>query len=588
MKTLLLALCLLAAPQVLAQAPTAPMTTTAAMTAGVKGDGKTDDTSAIQVLLDAAGKTGGEVVLPPGQYLLRGNLKVPTGVVLQGSWRGPHHGAWQRGSTFLVTGGRGEENGAAAITLQQSSALRGFTMLWPEQKWPNVAAYPFAIQGVGMHPTVEDVTFVNAFQGVKIGGPDAWSELHLVRNVFGCVLRRGVFVDTTSDIGRLENVHFNPHYWPRSGHASAAGAKDMEVARYMADNLEAFIFGRTDWEYVSNCFVFAAKIGYRFIETSAGACNAQLMNIGADFCRVGLQIDKIQPIGIQVTNGAFTAFAGAPNVGVATDAGAIGAAQFVNCNFWTTPGGAAHLEGALNVAFSDCHFLDVPDFDAKHSAITALAGRLNVRGSTFGKAGRAIEVGPRVMAALVTANLQPGGLRVQNAAGARAQIALNEVLVAPTSVNYRLRLGAPGDENWVRGGWHGGEPSKAAGPNSPFEHARWSRGAARIELPIAAPAQGKALTVRVHLSLPAKAPPQVVSIEGAPAVSASKAGMQIIDLQVPAAATVGRASVDLLIAGKTWKPSELQPPSGDTRDLGAYVFGVEVIAEPGAALGNLN
>ena len=35
-------------------------------------------------------------------------------------------------------------------------------------------------------------------------------------------------------------------------------------------NCEAFIFGRTDWEYVNNTFVFPVNIGYRFIETQGG------------------------------------------------------------------------------------------------------------------------------------------------------------------------------------------------------------------------------------------------------------------------------------------------------------------------------
>ena len=554
------------------------------MPPNVRGDGIADDTSAIQAALDLAGKSGGEVQLPPGKYLLRGSLSIPTGVSLQGSWRQPHHGAWQQGSTFLVTGGRGQEEGRAAITLQQSSGLRGFTMLWPEQKWPQIVPYPWAIQGVGMHPTIENVTFCNAYQGVKIGGPAGWSELHLVRNVFGCVLRRGVFVDSTSDIGRLENVHFNPHYWPRSNHPSSNGAKDMDVAGYMAANLEAFIFGRTDWEYVANCFVFAAKVGYRFIETRDGACNAQLLNIGADYCQIGLQIDKIQPIGIQVTNGAFTSFGGGPNVGIATSAGAVGAAQFVNCNFWATPGGAARLEGVLNVSFSDCHFLDVPGYEADHAAINASAGRLNLRGSTFGKAGRAVDLKRGVLAAIVAQNLQPGGLNVSNGIGRRAQMALNEEAIGPSGANYRIKMGA-NDENWVRGGFYGAEQTQEAPANSPFGGARWSSGAGRIELPVAS---GKAYTARVFLNLRPKQPAQTISVEGGPNVSTAKEGPQVLELKIPAALTQGKPSVSLRIGGATWKPSILLPPSTDTRDLGAYVLGVEMISEAGAAIEDLN
>ena len=157
---------------------------------GVVGDGVTDDTAALQAALDAAGKAGTDVSLETGRYLIKGALTVPPGVGLRGTWQTPHHGDWRHGTTLLLTGGRGEENGPAAVTLQQSSSLTGVTMVWPEETADNIVPYPWAVHGYGMHNTVENVTLVNAYQGIKIGQPS--SELHLIRNVFGCVLRREI------------------------------------------------------------------------------------------------------------------------------------------------------------------------------------------------------------------------------------------------------------------------------------------------------------------------------------------------------------------------------------------------------------
>ncbi len=56
---------------------------------GIKADGKTDDTAAIQKALDAAAKQGGVVRLPAGKYLVAGSLKIPPGVALVGVARGP-------------------------------------------------------------------------------------------------------------------------------------------------------------------------------------------------------------------------------------------------------------------------------------------------------------------------------------------------------------------------------------------------------------------------------------------------------------------------------------------------------------------
>jgi parallel beta-helix repeat protein len=60
---------------------------------GAKGNGKSDDTKAIQKALNAAGKTEGTVYVPAGVYLC-GELQVPAGVGMHGhptwSWRQSH------------------------------------------------------------------------------------------------------------------------------------------------------------------------------------------------------------------------------------------------------------------------------------------------------------------------------------------------------------------------------------------------------------------------------------------------------------------------------------------------------------------
>ncbi len=540
----------------------------------VIGDGVADDTAALQAALDARGKTGGEVALPPGQYRIGGSLRVPTGVTLRGSWDAPHHGAWDKGTTLAVTGGRGREDGPAAIDLAESSAVQGVTMVWPEQKWDAITAYPWAIHGQGMHNDVENVTFINAYQGIKIGVP--WSELHLIRNVFGCVLRRGVFIDTTSDIGRIENVHFNEHYWARSHYPGITTGSDAPVTAYTEASLEAFIFGRTDWEYVLNTFVFGARIGYRFLHTPAGECNGQFMGIGADGCHVGVQIDAIQPIGIQITNGEFTTFTGEPNTGVVVSPGAGGAAQFVNCNFWSNPGGVARLDGETAVTFSDCHFSDT----AASGAIVAQKGRLTVRGCTFAAAGPAVVLGPNVRAAVVAENTQPGGVQVRNGIGARAQIGLNELPFAlpdAQAAHYRVKIGAPGDEDYVGPGWFGGEGAADVPPalKPSVTTARWAGAKSALRLPVL---PGRAYTLTLWASAPAGAPPRTFAVNGGPSVTVTRPGQQVVTLAIPAKLTADKHAIGVTVGGQTWTPARLQPPSTDSRALTARVFALEMTA----------
>ncbi|HEX4084914.1 MAG TPA: hypothetical protein VHY22_08390 [Chthoniobacteraceae bacterium] len=388
------------------------------------GNGIADATGPIQQLLDAASKSGGEVRLPPGQYLLKGTLTIPAGVALRGSWDAPHHGSlWDKGSTLVITGGRGREDGLAAIEMQASAAVEGFTLVWPEQSPGNVTPYPWAIHGNGNHDTVENITLVNAYQGIKMGAPGDGS-LHLIRNVFGCVLRRGVMIDNTTDIGRIENVHFNPHYWGGSHHPSLGDNRQdwSKAIDFMTANLESFIFGRSDWEYVTNTFVWGSKSGYLFIQTKAGACNGQFLGIGADYCRACVRIEKIQDIGLQITNGEFTAFAGDPNSAIVTEPDAGGAAQFVNCNFWGIKNHVAWLQGSTAVNLSDCHISG----KLPAGAVLAEKGRLILRGCTLDQNYPAAIIKPGVSAAIIAENLQPGGVTIENGIGTHAVIGLNQ------------------------------------------------------------------------------------------------------------------------------------------------------------------
>jgi len=390
------------------------------------GDGVVDATMPIQQLLDSKVLTGGEVRLPPGQYLLKGTLTIPSGVTLRGSWSEPHHGeVWDKGSTLLVTTGRGNENGAAAIEMEDNSAVVGFTMLWPDQTPKAITPYPWAILGHGRHESVENVTFVNAYQGIKMGDPDG--SLHLIRNVFGCVLRRGILIDNTKDIGRLENIHFNPTYWLDShSHSLSNNSQDpaqtKSVYDFLTTNLDAFTFGRSDWEYVTNTFVWGAKSGYLFTESPAGRCNGQFLGIGGDFCQVCVRIDKISEIGIQITNGEFTAFGGYPNSAIVTSPEADGAVQLMNCNFWGIKNHVAWMQGSTAVTLGDCHICDKLDA----GAVLAENGRLIVHGCTFDQSCPAVILKVGVKAAIIAENLQPGGLQVDNGVGSKAVIGLNQ------------------------------------------------------------------------------------------------------------------------------------------------------------------
>lgn len=73
---------------------------------GVVGDGKTDDTKALQAALDAAVAKGPVCYLPGGHYKLDGSLVVPRGVTLYGASGGVPHSEHPIGTVLLAYGGK--------------------------------------------------------------------------------------------------------------------------------------------------------------------------------------------------------------------------------------------------------------------------------------------------------------------------------------------------------------------------------------------------------------------------------------------------------------------------------------------------
>lgn len=377
---------------------------------GAKGNGVADDTSSFQKALDAAASQHKNLSVPSGNYVFLGSLNVPSGVSVVGSWESvPSHNGYRDqglpkatdgGTTFLVKGGMGTEKGAF-LTLNTNSTLKGVVIYYPDQIANNVPnPYPYSIAMRGKNPAVLDVEILNSYNGIDA----SLNERHLIRNVQGQPLRRGIFVDEIYDIGRIENVHFNP-WW------SAA----PKLLQWQQEHGEAFIFARTDWQYVLNTFCFGYNIGYKFIAEKDGSCNGNFLGIGADDCYKAIQVDQSAPFGLLITNGEFTAFHGPDPTMVSISSTHSGVVRFTNCAFWGPCNQIAEVGGSGTVGFSDCTFVQ---WDGRHEgrpAIHATGGVLMVRGCDFREDKKDIVLERGVRHSVITDNLSPGPLEVTNA-----------------------------------------------------------------------------------------------------------------------------------------------------------------------------
>ncbi|GJM64073.1 glycosyl hydrolase family 28-related protein [Persicobacter diffluens] len=268
---------------------------------GAVGDGEFDNTLAFTRALDAAKQNGGGTVfVPVGQYLLNGQIRVPTGVELRGVFDVPHHtldingGKPMKGSELYTIHGHGDERAGAFIELEANSAVRGFTIWHRDQVWNDgvFTPYPYAIANLGPDVWIKDITLVNAYNGVDLGSYESTG--HHVDFLAGCVLRRGLYVDNNFGDGFVKNVHFIGHYWSNSEYPNRP--QNWEQDRdAIIQSLEAFIFGYTENEQTLHTFVFGSKIGQRFITgkpTGKGASGTFVAH-GTDESETSLYFDNI-------------------------------------------------------------------------------------------------------------------------------------------------------------------------------------------------------------------------------------------------------------------------------------------------------
>jgi len=388
---------------------------------GARGDGRTDDTAAFQKALDAAGQGGGTVSAGRGTFFFAGHLNVPSGVALEGIWKTvpSHTGIRERGlikpnddgTTFLITENPGNEAGPAFVTLNHNSTLKGVVLYYPNQKTDEPPApYPYAVAMRGNNPAVLQVEMLNPYNGIDA----TKNNRHLIRDVTGQPLRRGVMVDGIYDIGRIENVHFNP-WW----------SMQPSLFKWQMENGEAFVFGRTDWQYVFNTFCYGYRVGYRFIQTREGMCNGNFLGLGADDCTTAVAVDSSPRFGILITNGEFVSFRGPDPTMVVVGPANAGSVRFVNCAFWGPCNQIARIAGRGTVGFSDCTFMQ---WDGKNEGRPALrldSGSVVVRGCEFQEDKPQIELGEKVRRAVISDNLFKGRERIANHSKGVVKIANN-------------------------------------------------------------------------------------------------------------------------------------------------------------------
>ena len=382
---------------------------------GGKGDATTDDTAPFQKALDEAGKIGCRVDVPAGRYVIKGHLEIPEAVTLRGTFEAPARTTYnegtlakEKGSILLAYEGKGDAGATPFITLHDDSHVRGLIIFYPEQT-DEIVPYPWTIRGVGDNATITAMLVVNPYNCVDFGNKPCGR--HYINGLYAQALHTGLFIDKCFDVGRVENVHF----WPFWKDDKALHAKVSKTAT-------AFKIGRTDWEYMSNCFAIFYSIGFHFVANADGGGNALIVNSGSDIGPLAVKADVTQDhSGVSFTNCQFMST-------IETSPTNNGPLKFTACGFWSIPETAEHarLRGRGNVTFDNCHFTGWAQADKNAPCIRADAGGLTISASEFLDAGKQhISLGEGVESAIIMGNRFRSPARIDNRSKGDVQIGLN-------------------------------------------------------------------------------------------------------------------------------------------------------------------
>lgn len=576
-------------PVVDVDSPSAARARWNALDFGVVASETVDSTAALQRALNVAGEAGGGVVeLPAGRFRFDGTLTIPTGVTLAGTYRvAPsvvEKDEKPTGTTLLTYANRGKPDAAPFIELKGSnSALVGVVVTYPEWRQTDVPPVPYPPCVASENSTavaVVDCCLLNPYEGIRLH----LAHRHLVRNVTGYPIKRGLYVDECYDIGRIENIHF----WP----FGLIYKPDDPFCEWVNINGVAFEFARTDWHYVTNTFCFGYGRGYSFIDAGKGGANGNFLGIGADSCRRAVVVDQSQKQGLLITNGEFVGrWTSEDSVCLEIGEKNEGAVMLTNCAFWgpvktcvlsNQPLGRVTLNSCVFVNWDEVH-----SAKAKNGApaIQIDAGRATVQGCSFEKSGTHVLVSEKAANVVAVGNQAPGGFRlIGPKSAAKVQTAANELdpmeAEPGAKENYRFALGTTNDARFVDG-WFGAEKD---GEGRTF---RWSSGESRLTLPVVS---GRRYRIAVELDAPADAVPALESektenLEESAEVGLFCDGVKVgeivrgfnrIEFETDVPADVDELT--LAVRCRAWIPAEVREGSDDPRKLGVCGFAVEAKA----------
>lgn len=278
---------------------------------GAKGDGQSDDTEAFfKAIKYAESLGGGSIYVPEGTYVLTKALTLPRSVFLFGVWHNPDQNPEKinQGSILLCKADQGDFVAKPFISAGAGAGAIGLTIYYPNQAVDFPYIYPAALGAMDAadgkssgFATFRYITLINPYQGIALG-PNG-NECHVVSDIYMTPLDKGVFINMTTDIGRIENLHISSKYY-------AFYDKKIDIDKLhktMKENATGLIMQRSDWQHVYDISIEDVNTGIRFekniLATGIGdSGNANMVDIRMSNVKYGIMYQYSRKMGSTFTD----------------------------------------------------------------------------------------------------------------------------------------------------------------------------------------------------------------------------------------------------------------------------------------------
>lgn len=268
---------------------------------GAKGDGTTDDTAAFQKALDAAGKSGGTVLVPPSKpnkgYVITREVRVPRSVILMGSPAGfgSNSSPGQievAGSIILARPSKDQYAGPKKkplLRLNSGCTVRGLCIVYDRQPMPSDEEFQDP-KSPYYYKSFDEARARFIREHIKPYGPTFYSAgaVDIVVEDINCDryydfffhtdggknfvnriqcwgFKRAFVIERSADINRISHVHCVPNTG-KYGPGPLGGKTYSWVFGIVAaqdDNI-GILLGKADGYTIDDVFFFGIHTGLRY------------------------------------------------------------------------------------------------------------------------------------------------------------------------------------------------------------------------------------------------------------------------------------------------------------------------------------